>query len=73
MAIKNLDICLTNTNLVDNTKMEVQNDFFHTQQIQLPKAVIMIKANFEPKCKVRKEQKILKLIQCEQKKLTNLK
>lgn len=32
MAIKNLDICLTNTNLVDNTKMEVQNDFFHTSK-----------------------------------------
>jgi hypothetical protein len=67
MTIKNLDICLTNTNLMDNTKMEVQNDFFNTHQSQLPKAIIMIKANFEPGCKVRKEQKILKLIQCEQK------
>jgi hypothetical protein len=38
-----------------------------THQNQLPKAIIMTKANFEPGCKERKEQKILKLIQCEQK------
>jgi hypothetical protein len=67
MAITNLDICLININLMDNTKMEVQTDFFHTHQNQLLKAIIMIKANFEPGCKVRKEQKILRLIQCEQK------